>query len=100
MDALLTLLLKVMCVKDDGAIMPKCIYFFICFEPPRSYEVLAEVEGKRITCINTTALIFPPVITCSSLFKIPVMAAIAVRKTAVSIGHLPPSFHLQSLNFF
>ena len=32
--------------------------------------------------------------------SIPVMAAIAVRKKVVSIGHFSPCFYLQSLNFF
>ena len=35
--------------------------------------------------------------TCN---KIPVMAAVAVRKKVVSIGHFSPCFYLQSLNFF
>ena len=32
--------------------------------------------------------------------KVPVMAAIAVRKKVISIGHFSPCFHLQSLQFF
>ena len=32
--------------------------------------------------------------------KIPVMAAVAVRKKVVSIGHFSPCFCLQSLKFF
>ena len=31
---------------------------------------------------------------------VPVMAAVAVRKKVVSIGHFSPSFYLQSLQFF
>jgi len=32
--------------------------------------------------------------------KVPVMAAVAVRKKVVSIGHFSPSFYLQSLQLF
>ena len=34
------------------------------------------------------------------LSSIPVMAAVAVRKKVVSIGHFSPSFYLQTLHFF
>ena len=36
----------------------------------------------------------------SYLEIIPVMAAVAVRKKVISIGHFSPSFYLQSLQFF
>ena len=31
---------------------------------------------------------------------LPVMAAVAVRKKVVSIGHFSPNFYLQSMHFF
>ena len=34
------------------------------------------------------------------MLLVPVMAAVAVRKKVVSIGHFSPSFYLQSLQFF
>ena len=35
-----------------------------------------------------------------ALLSLPVMAAVAVRKKVVSIGHFSPSFYFQSLQFF
>ena len=48
-------------------------------------------HGNRFSCTKQSRL---------RLSGIPVMAAVAVRKKVVSIGHFSPSFYLQSLQFF
>ena len=46
---------------------------------------------------SLTNIFLCQVVTINTL---PVMAAVAVRKKVVSIGHFSPCFYLQSLNFF